>query len=146
MNREKLRVNVTIGVVLLALVVIIIVAVVTGMNSKSESQTSQSSSSSIIPTTYQLALDSAKEYAKLSTGMSKQEVYDQLISEVEKFSPEAAQYAVDNLEVDWNQNALTSAKGFQKMGISKSRIYETLTKNQDFTPEQAQYAIDNLPN
>lgn len=80
--------------------------------------------------------------------MSKAGIYDQLTSEYgEKFSPEAAQYAMDNLEVDWNKNALEKARSYQdSMAMSPDAIYEQLTSEygEQFTPEEAQYAVDNL--
>ena len=46
--------------------------------------------------------------------MSKQGIYDQLTSEYgEKFPADAAQYAIDNVEADWNANALEKAKLYQ---------------------------------
>ena len=63
-----------------------------------------------IPTEYKSALKSAEAYSKIMH-MSKTGIYDQLTSEYgDKFSAEAAQYAVDNLEADWNENALASAQ------------------------------------
>ncbi len=48
--------------------------------------------------------------------MSKEGLYDQLTSEYgEKFSDEAAQYAMDNLEVDWNKNALKKQKYIKRL-------------------------------
>ena len=45
--------------------------------------------------------------------MSKKGIYDQLVSEYgENFSAEAAQYAVDNLNADYNKNALEKAKTY----------------------------------
>lgn len=41
------------------------------------------------------ALIKAKSYLKLS--MSKQAIYDQMVSQFEQFTPEQAQYAIDNL-------------------------------------------------
>ncbi len=81
--------------------------------------------------------------------MSERGVYDQLTSEYgEGFSPEAAQYAVDNLDVDWNEVALESARSYQDhMSMSRDAIYDQLVSEygEKFTPEQAQYAVDNLP-
>ena len=45
--------------------------------------------------------------------MSKQGIYNQLTSSVEGFTKEAAQYAIDNIEADWNKNALEKAKTYQ---------------------------------
>lgn len=80
--------------------------------------------------------------------MSKAGIYGQLTSEYgEKFSPEAAQYAMDNLEADWNKNALEKARSYQdSMAMSPDAIYDQLTSEygEQFTPEEAQYAVDNL--
>ena len=52
-----------------------------------------------IPTEYKSALKKATTYSDIMN-MSKAGVYDQLTSEYgEKFSPEAAQYAIDNVQV-----------------------------------------------
>ena len=73
---------------------------------------------------------------------------DQLTSEYgEQFTQEEAQYAMDYLEADWNQNALESAKVYQDtMNMSPAAIYDQLVSDYGgkFTPEQAQYAIGHL--
>ena len=80
--------------------------------------------------------------------MSKVGVYDQLISEYgEKFTEDEAQYAIDNVEVDWKANALQKAKDYQEtMDMSPAAIYDQLISEygEKFTDEEAQYAIDNL--
>jgi hypothetical protein len=80
--------------------------------------------------------------------MSKQGIYDQLISEYgEKFTEDEAQYAVDNLDADWNANALEKAKDYQEsMSMSNSAIYDQLISEygEKFTEEEAQYAVDHL--
>lgn len=80
--------------------------------------------------------------------MSKQGVYDQLTSEYGgQFQANAAQYAIDNVEADWNANALKSAQSYSEtMHLSKQGIYDQLTSEygEKFTAEEAQYAIDNL--
>lgn len=100
-----------------------------------------------VPTEYKNALRKAKSYSDLMH-MSKAGIYDQLTSEYgEKFSPEAAQYAMDNLEADWNKNALEKARSYQdSMAMSPDAIYDQLTSEygEQFTPEEAQYAVDNL--
>ena len=98
-----------------------------------------------VPAEYTAALKKAESYSK-TMHMSKQGIYDQLTSEFEKFSPEAAQYAVDNLKADYNANALAKAKSYQdKMAMSPDAIKDQLTSEfEKFTPEEAQYAVDNL--
>ena len=100
-----------------------------------------------IPTEYKSALRKAKIYAD-TMNMSKTGIYDQLTSEYgEKFTVEAAQYAIDNITVDWRENALKKAKLYQEtMSMSPAAIYDQLTSEygEKFTAEEAQYAIDNL--
>lgn len=100
-----------------------------------------------VPREYISALKSAETYLSFA-GMSKQGLYDQLTSEYgDKFSAEAAQYAVDNINADWNEQALKSAKTYQEMNMSPAAIYDQLISEhgEKFTAEQAQWAIDNLP-
>ena len=97
-----------------------------------------------VTTEYTSALKSGEFYSEIFH-MSKAEIYDQLTSEYgDQFSAEAAQYAVDNLEVDWKENALEAAKMYQEMFyMSPQEIYDQLIFEM-FTAEEAQYAIDNL--
>lgn len=96
---------------------------------------------------YKSALKKAESYAK-TLHMSKQGIYDQLISEYgEGFTKDAAQYAIDNLEWDWNSNALEKAKSYRDtLNMSKNNIYKQLISNygEKFTKSEAQYAIDHL--
>ena len=100
-----------------------------------------------VPTEYKSALKKAKSYSDIMN-MSKAGIYNQLTSEYgEKFSAEAAQYAIDNVEIDWKENALKKARSYQEiMSMSPSAIYDQLVSEygEMFTPEEAQYAIDNL--
>ncbi|WP_159721877.1 Ltp family lipoprotein [Enterococcus sp. CSURQ0835] len=100
-----------------------------------------------LPVEYRSALNKAKSYAT-SMNMSRQRVHDQLTSEYgEQFSPEAAQYAMDNLHgIDWNANALEKAKSYQEMDMSPDRIRDQLTSEhgEQFTPEEADYAMQHL--
>lgn len=100
-----------------------------------------------VPKEYKSALRKAKVYSD-TMSMSKEGLYDQLTSEYgEKFSDEAAQYAVDNLDVNWKENALKKAKVYQEtMAMSPSAIYDQLVSEygEKFTEEEAQYAVDNL--
>lgn len=100
-----------------------------------------------IPIEFKNSLKKAKTYSTIMS-MSKSGIYNQLISEHgEKFSPEAAQYAVDNLNVNYNLNALKKAKSYQKtMAMSPDAIKDQLVSEygEKFTPEEADYAINNL--
>ncbi|PXY81611.1 immunity protein [Bifidobacterium asteroides] len=95
------------------------------------------------PDDHQAALAKAQDYSEI-LHKSKQGIYDELTSE-DKYTPEAAQYAIDHLKADYNANALAEAKHYQKrMHMSKRGIYDELTSEDKFTPEAAQYAVDNL--
>lgn len=100
-----------------------------------------------IPTEYKSALSKATSYSN-TMHMSKKGVYDQLVSEYgEKFVPEAAQYAIDNVKADWNANALAKAKIYQNdMKMSPAAIHDQLLSEygEKFTLPEADYAIANL--
>lgn len=107
----------------------------------------QSSKEADVPAEYKSALKKAESYSN-TMHMSKQGIYNQLTSENgEKFSAEAAQYAIDNVKADWNANALAKAKSYQEtMNMSPSAIRDQLTSEygEKFTAEEADYAIANL--
>ncbi|MDD3240664.1 MAG: Ltp family lipoprotein [Lachnospira sp.] len=113
----------------------------------SEISTEINSTASSVPIEYKTALNKAKQYSD-TMHMSKQGLYNQLTSEYgEKYTPEAAQYAVDNLDVNWSENALKKAQTYQtEMSMSPAAIYDQLISEygEQFTAEEAQYAIDNL--
>lgn len=100
-----------------------------------------------VPREYTAALKTAELYSNMMY-MSKAGIYDQLVSEYgEQFPPAAAQYAINNLKVDWKQNALKSAQSYAElMNMSDAEIYEQLTSEygEKFTEAEAQYAIDHL--
>ncbi len=100
-----------------------------------------------VPTEYKSALSKATSYAT-TMHMSKQGVYDQLVSEYgEKFTPAAAQYGIDNVKADWNANALFKAKSYQnEMHMSPAAIHDQLTSEygEKFTQAEADYAIQHL--
>ena len=71
--------------------------VATSEQSASNQETSEEKKDADVPTEYKNALKKAQTYSK-TMHMSKQGIYDQLVSEYgENFPPEAAQYAIDNL-------------------------------------------------
>jgi len=100
-----------------------------------------------VPAEHSAALRQAKLYAK-SMSMSKQGVREQLTSQYGgNFKPEAVEYAMSNLDdIDWNANALTSAKMYQQqLSMSEESIRQQLTSSYGgFTNEQAEYAIKHL--
>ncbi|OIJ35165.1 hypothetical protein BK826_08845 [Rothia kristinae] len=119
----------------------------TAEETAAEAQSSDSSTDDGVPQEYRSALTKAETYVDMMH-MSQQGVYEQLTSEYgEKFSAEAAQYAIENLDVDWNEVALKKAEDYQKeMAMSPDSIYDQLTSDfgEKFTPEQARYAVDHL--
>jgi hypothetical protein len=100
-----------------------------------------------VPAEYKSALNKATSYAN-AMHMSKQGVYDQLTSDYgEKFSKEAAQYAIDNVKADWNKNALAKAKSYQEQqSMSPAAIRDQLVSSygEKFTTSEADYAIQHL--
>ncbi|PAY37415.1 Ltp family lipoprotein [Ligilactobacillus salivarius] len=113
----------------------------------SKAAKSSESSSKKIPREYISALIKGQEYADRMY-MSKKAIYDQLTSDYgEKFSPEAATYAINNIKADWNKNALHKAKDYQEeQNMSPDAIYDQLTSDsgEQFTPDEANYAVQHL--
>lgn len=112
-----------------------------------DTNSTQTTNSQDVPQEYKNALAKAESYVSMMA-MSKMGVYDQLTSEYgEGFPEDAAQYAIDNLDFDWNEVALEKAKSYyESMNMSKSGVYDQLVSEygEQFTPQEAQYAIDNL--
>ena len=110
-----------------------------------EGQANTASSSNDSNSEYSTALGKAKSYNSLFH-MSKKRMYRQLTSDFDKFSNDAAQYAVDHLKADYKYNALFNAKNYRKLfNMSKSRLINQLTSFIDgFTEEEANYAINHL--
>jgi hypothetical protein len=77
---------------------------------------------------------------------SRLSLYNNLVSGMlGGYSPEAAQYAVDNAVADWNDYALSLAKNYQsRNNTSLAEIYDYLIFEHKFTEAEAEYAIENL--
>ena len=129
-----------------------------GSSSKPASQPASSSSTQAtssaqakpaenIPTEYKNALKTAQRYNDMMH-MSKSKLYEQLTSEYgEKFTPEAAEYAIAHVNADYKKNALATAKNYEKtMSMSPARIHDQLVSDagERFTEEEAQSAVQNL--
>ena len=115
------------------------------VSQNSENTIAENKLEDTVPASYKSALEKAKKLSEI-TGISKARVcmFLALPHDGRKFSTEAVQYAVDNLEVDWKEKALEKAKGYPSY-MSPSVIYDNLVSvDVNFTPEEAQYAIDNL--
>ena len=100
-----------------------------------------------VPREHKNALRAAGNYISLMA-FSESGLYEQLTSEYgDGYPAEAAQYAIDNIEVDYNEQALKSAENYLDiMPMSDAELLNQLTSEygDGFTQEQAQYAIDNL--
>ncbi|WP_443094815.1 Ltp family lipoprotein [Rothia koreensis] len=93
-----------------------------------------------------LALKKGKCYLE-TLHMSRKGLFKQLTSDVDKFTPEAAQYAIDNVDnTDWDKAALTKAKSYVKtMSLSPDAIRGQLISDAEgFSPGEADYAIQHL--
>lgn len=115
---------------------------ITPSSSKENSQPSTSKEAGKVSREFQNALSSANNYLDYSS-FSKEGLKEQLI--FEQFPEDAAQYAIDNVKVDWNEQALKTAKSYlDYSSFSNADLQDQLVYDK-FTPEQAQYAINNLP-
>jgi len=94
------------------------------------------------------AVRSAKSYLSFA-GFSRAGLMKQLTSENgEGFAAEDAEFAIAQLEsageVDWNQEAVESAKSYLEFqGFSRDGLYDQLTSEygESFTPDQANFAL-----
>ena len=100
-----------------------------------------------VPMGHKQALKSAESYLEHSS-FSKKGLFHQLTSEYgEGFTEEEAQYAVDNVEVDWKEEAVESAESYlEYSSFSKNELLNQLTSEygENFTEEEAQYAVEKV--
>lgn len=80
---------------------------------------------------------------------SKQALFDLLTSqEGGAYPQEAAQYAVENIGVDWNGEALRAAEKIRENNpeATADDIFSSLTDDNEwaFTEEEAQFAVDSI--
>ncbi|MDY5840484.1 MAG: Ltp family lipoprotein [Corynebacterium camporealensis] len=99
------------------------------------------------PNDQDAALAKAESYMSYSN-FSKEGLLRQLHSEHgEGFSDEAARYAVDTIDIDWNEKAVASANAHTKNSdISRAGLEHLLTSDRGlaFTEEETQFALDNM--
>lgn len=100
-----------------------------------------------VPREYGNALRSAQNYVDIMA-FSEKGLFEQLTSEYgDQYPEDAAQYAIDNLDIDYNEQALKAAENYLEiMPMSDQELLDQLTSEygDKYTAEQAQYAIDNL--
>jgi colicin import membrane protein len=89
----------------------------------------------------QSAVRKAEAYIDMG-GFSKEGLIDQLV--FEDFSTEDSTFAVNNIDVDWNEQAEIKAKGYMDMsGFSRQGLIEQL-EFEGFTTEEANYGADKV--
>jgi len=156
---------------LLTIVAIIVIAVVTnnggGGNGGSNSSSSgnhqrastskqgsdQSSKASKPAPSYTVAqenaIQSAKSYLSMGSGFSRAGLIQQLTSKAgEGFKKANAVFAVNHIKVDWNKQAVLSAKSYLDMGsgFSRAGLIQQLTSKagEQYTLAQATYAANHV--
>ena len=74
--------------------------------------------------------------------MSKKRLIEQLV--YSGFSQSDAEYAANNIDVNWHEQALKQGKEYLDMGIvNMDRLKEQL-KYEGFTESEADYALTNM--
>ena len=88
------------------------------------------------------ALRQAELSISTGSGMSKAELYDFLTVSY-NYSPEAAEYAVNNLNVDWKEKAYSKLSSYLTLNKDwdYDRAYGQL-EYEKFTPEEIEYALE----
>jgi hypothetical protein len=97
----------------------------------------------------QQAIDAAQNYLALGTGFSQEGLLKQLTSSYGNgFSKSDAEYAINYLKPDWDQQAVEAAQNYLKLGtgFSRSSLLQQLTSSygSGFTEAQATYAVNKV--
>jgi hypothetical protein len=97
----------------------------------------------------QQAVESATNYVSMGSGFSRAGLIKQLTSSYGEGFPETvAIFAVDHLHVNWNEQAVDSAKTYMSMGsgFSRAGLIQQLTSSygEAFTYAQAVYAANKV--
>ena len=89
---------------------------------------------------------STRAYAKAKSWSEKSPLSKQQIkiylTEYDRYSEDATQYALNKLNVNWKEQALLKAKSNQEFHYSKEKLVEQLINIDKFTQEEADYAIE----
>lgn len=98
--------------------------------------------------TQQQAVEAAQSYLSLGTGFSYQGLLQQLTSSAGSgFSKADAEFAINYLKPNWDQQAVMAAKGYLQLGgFSQSSLLQQLTSSagSGFTEAQAEYALSQV--
>jgi len=97
----------------------------------------------------QQAVDAAEDYLSEGEGFSEQGLLGQLTSSAGNgFSESDAEFAIDYLDPNWDQQAVDAANGYlsEGQGFSEQGLLQQLTSSagDGFTETQAEYAINSL--
>ena len=105
-------------------------------------------SSPSMTTAQQQAVEAAKSYLALGQGFSYDGLLQQLTSSSGSgFTQAQAEYAINYLNPNWDQQAVEAAKGYLKLGgFSRDSLIQQLTSSagSGFTQAQAEYAANNV--
>ena len=100
-----------------------------------------------VPFEYEQALKSAQNYVD-TLHFSRQGLKQQLTSEYGSgFSEEAAEYALEHVDVDYKEEAVEAAQSYlDAMSFSREGLKQQLTSEygSGFTEEEAEYALDQV--
>ncbi|WP_313811829.1 Ltp family lipoprotein [Glutamicibacter sp.] len=96
---------------------------------------------------YQMALNQAQQYSD-EYWMSESAIFSVLVDPAEDgFSEEAANYALDNVDADWNENALLVARYLREeehLSVDEIRDQLLSVEFEAFTIDQVKYAMSHL--
>jgi hypothetical protein len=98
-------------------------------------------------TAQQQAVDAAEGYLSEGQGFSQQGLQGQLTSSAGNgFSKSDAEFAINHLHPNWDQQAVDAAKGYlsEGQGFSQQGLLSQLTSSagSGFTQAQAEYAVN----
>ena len=88
---------------------------------------------------YTRAYEKAKSWSKKHLSQQQIKIY---LTEYDRYSEDATQYALNKLNVNWKEQALLKAKSNQEFHYSKEKLVEQLINIDKFTQEEADYAIE----
>lgn len=95
----------------------------------------------------QAAIRSAQSYLDFK-GFSRQGLIDQLTSEYgDQFSVDDATFAVDSLDVDWNEQAAKTAQSYMEFkGFSCQGLIDQMTSEygDKFTGDEARHGAESV--
>lgn len=118
--------------------------VLTSQNKITKDEPVVDSNVSSVSTEDRMALEAAQQYLD-TMPFSRKGLYEQLTSDAgEGFSDEAAQYAIENVQTDYKQNAVEAAEQYlDSMPMSEDELYDQLTSDagEGYTAEEASYAV-----